>query len=71
MATTTGSTDKNAVLALVLAFVLPPVGLLLAVYGGDKHGRRSGLRGLAVAVGATLTVMSLLIGIMLLGTAGQ
>jgi hypothetical protein len=56
-------TDKGAVLALVLAFVLPPVGAALGMTGrGDQ--RLSGLRLVAVAVGVVLTVLTVLVLIM-------
>jgi RsiW-degrading membrane proteinase PrsW (M82 family) len=60
--------DTGAVLALILAFVIPPVGLALAIYGRDG-GRLAGLRVVAVAVGVVRTVLGTLALITLLGNA--
>lgn len=61
-------TDKGAVLALVLAFLLPPVGLLLGIYG-KREGRMSDLRAGAVVVGLIGTVLGTLLLITVLGNA--
>ena len=51
-----GSSGRG-VLALVLAFVVPPAGLLLAAYGPVHQGSRRGVETAAVGVGAVLTVL--------------
>jgi hypothetical protein len=66
----TASTDRGAVLALVLAFLLPPVGALIAIYGRGE-GKLSGLRVAAVAIGAIGTVLGTLLGVMALGLANS
>ncbi|MFP5218291.1 MAG: hypothetical protein ACLGIG_00940 [Actinomycetes bacterium] len=60
--------DTGAVLALVLAFLLPPAGLALAIYGRDG-GRLAGLRVVAVAVGAIGTVLLTLLVITWIASA--
>lgn len=50
--------SRTGLVALVLAFVIPPVGLLVAAYSPPKN-RSSGLsaQALAVPIGAILTVL--------------
>ena len=69
MSTQTSQRDTSAVLALVLAVVLPPVGLLLALYGPASRGERSGLRFAAMVVGVIGTVLGTLLLVWGLGIA--
>jgi hypothetical protein len=52
-----GSFDRVAVLALALAVVVPPAGVLLAAYRPVEGRRGQGLYALAIAIGAVLTVV--------------
>ena len=52
-----GGSDGTAIAALVLAFVLPPAGVLLATYTPQRSGRGHALGTAAVAIGAILTVV--------------
>jgi putative Mn2+ efflux pump MntP len=49
--------DKRGLVALVLAFVVPPVGVLLAAYSPVTSRRGRALQPLAIAIGAILTVL--------------
>jgi energy-coupling factor transporter transmembrane protein EcfT len=49
--------DKRGLVALVLAFVVPPIGVLVAAYSPVNSHRGRGLQPLAIAVGAVLTVL--------------
>jgi ABC-type transport system involved in multi-copper enzyme maturation permease subunit len=61
--TTSDRKDTGAVLALVLAFVVPPLGAVLGMTG--RGGRSlSGLRLAAVGIGTVLTVFAVLVLIM-------
>ena len=53
--------DTRAVLALVLALLLPPVGVLVGAGTPARQRRYSGLATVAVAVGAILTVLGTLL----------
>ena len=60
---TSDDKDTGAVLALVLAFVVPPLGAVLGMTG--RGGRPlSGLRLAAVGIGVVLTVLSVLVLVM-------
>ena len=54
---TTTQRDTTAVVALVLAFLVPLAGLLLAVYGPRKGDGGGNLRTAAVAVGVIGTIL--------------
>jgi putative Mn2+ efflux pump MntP len=49
--------DKRGLVALVLAFLVPPVGVLVAAYSPVTSRRGRGLQPLAIAIGAILTVL--------------
>lgn len=66
----TAPTDRGAVLALALAFLLPPVGALIAIYGRGE-GKMSGIRVAAVAIGVIGTVLGTLLGVLALGLASS
>jgi uncharacterized membrane protein YiaA len=65
-ATEDGSTGRSVV-ALVLAVLLPPVGLLLAGFTHGPTPRARSIEALAIVVGAVLTVMLTLVAIMTAG----
>ena len=47
----------RGVVALVLAFIIPPVGVLVAAYSPARKKGGGGLEPLAIAIGAVLTVL--------------
>lgn len=49
--------EKPGLVALVLAFLVPPVGVLVAAYSPAKSRRGHALQPVAIAVGAILTVL--------------
>ncbi len=63
--TTRQPLDVRAVVALVVAFVVPPLGILLAATGKQEGRRLSGLRVAAIAVGVMGTIFGILVGVML------
>lgn len=52
-----GGVDRAGAVALALAVVLPPAGILVAAYSPIRSRRGAGLRTAAFAVGAVLTVL--------------
>ena len=69
MSTQTSQRDSSAVVALVLAFIVPPVGLLLALYGPASRGERSSVRVAAIAVGVIGTILGTMLLVWGLGIA--
>lgn len=64
--------DRTAVVALVLAVLLPPVGVLVACYAPTGLRRGSGLGSVALVLGTILTVVYTLLAVMFsaLGVSG-
>lgn len=66
--TRSGHSDRLGVVGLVLAFLLPPIGLVLSVVAASRSraaGNKAGVSALGVGVGAVLTVMGVFVGVAL------